>query len=182
MTMPAAVSHLSATPKPTKVFLVATLAVTALAVGDVLRRASGSGIDARTTGYFLLAFTLLFAARVGGQVVVLRRSPGWLPPMGQWNLVPYRLLLPIQLVFLAVMAAIDSQLLSQSGRLATSAPAAGRVLIGFSVVYAVAMIVRYAVRMRRRAEQRWFGGAVPIVFHIVLAAYLLTLGVFHAAG
>ena len=28
-----------------------------------------------------------------------------------------------------------------------------------------AMVVRYAVRMRRRPGERWFGGAIPIVFH-----------------
>ena len=43
------------------------------------------------------------------------------------------------------------------------------------------MAARYAVRMRRRPGQRWFGGAIPIVFHFVLAAYLYVLGSFHAS-
>ena len=41
------------------------------------------------------------------------------------------------------------------------------------------MAARYVVRMTRRPEARWFGGAIPIVFHLVLAAFLLTWGLYH---
>jgi hypothetical protein len=41
------------------------------------------------------------------------------------------------------------------------------------------MAIRYVVRMRRRPDQRWFGGTIPIVFHFVLASYLYTLGCFY---
>jgi hypothetical protein len=34
--------------------------------------------------------------------------------------------------------------------------------------------------MRRRPAARWFGGTIPIVFHLVLATYLYALGGFHA--
>ena len=44
------------------------------------------------------------------------------------------------------------------------------------------MVVRYGVRMRRRPEARWFGGAVPIVFHLVLAAFLFTWGRYNVSG
>jgi hypothetical protein len=33
--------------------------------------------------------------------------------------------------------------------------------------------------MRRRPDQRWFGGTIPIVFHWVLAAFLLVYGVYN---
>jgi hypothetical protein len=39
--------------------------------------------------------------------------------------------------------------------------------------------MRYAVRMRRHSDQRWFGGTIPIVFHWVLAAFLLVFGVYN---
>jgi hypothetical protein len=35
--------------------------------------------------------------------------------------------------------------------------------------------------MQRRPEQRWSGGAIPIVFHFVLAAFVYTLGSYHAS-
>jgi uncharacterized protein len=44
------------------------------------------------------------------------------------------------------------------------------------------MAVRYAVRMARRPGERWFGGAIPIVFHCVLAAWLFVFGSFHAVA
>ena len=56
----------------------------------------------------------------------------------------------------------------------------GRFLIVFSGVYALAMAIRYVVRMSRQPDQRWFGGTIPIVFHFVLASYLYVLGSVYA--
>jgi hypothetical protein len=102
--------------------------------------------------------------------------------MQQWNLMPYRLLVPIQLLFLAVMASIVVGLAREDGRLAEQSVAFGRFLVGLSLAYAATMAVRYAVRMRRRPTERWFGGAIPIVFHVVLAAFLFTWGWYHVSG
>lgn len=162
-----------------KVILVATLAVTAVAVADVLRR---DELSPRTTAAFLALFSALFLLRVVGQVIVVLRAPRWLPPMEQWNLLPYRFLLPIQLAFLAAMAAIVAGLAREDGLLAERHAAFGWFLVGLSVAYAASMAVRYAVRMRRRPAERWFGGAIPIVFHVVLAGFLLTWGRYHVAG
>jgi uncharacterized protein len=138
-------------------------------------------VDPEVAGAYLALFTALFAVRVAGQLVVLRAAPSWLPPMDRWNLVPYRLLLPIQLAFLAVMGGISAGLLADSGFLAEPHRGFGLFAIGVSLVYAGSMVIRYAVRMRRRPEERWFGGAIPIVFHVVLAAFVFTYGVFHAS-
>ena len=52
-------------------------------------------------------------------------SPRWLPPMAQWNFVPYRALLPIQIVFLFAMSLIAADVLRGSGTLGEQSPAAG---------------------------------------------------------
>lgn len=158
----------------TRVVLLATLAASAVAVTDVLRR---DELEPRTAVRYLLLFTFLFLVRVVGQVLVWQRSPAWLPPMREWNLVPYPVLLPIQLAFLAAMIAIATTLERVDPR-----PTFGRFLIALAIVYAAAMAVRYAVRMWRRPQARWFGGAIPIVFHLVLAAFLLTWGRYHVSG
>ena len=158
----------------TRAVLLATLAGTALAVIDVLRRQE---LRPRTAVTYLLLFTFLFVIRVAGQLLVWRRSPSWLPPMQEWNLVPYPVLLPIQLAFLAAMAAIAATLERVEPR-----PTLGRFLIALSVIYAAAMAVRYAVGLWRRPDARWFGGAIPIVFHLVLAAFVLTWGSYHVSG
>jgi uncharacterized protein len=172
------------TPTPTKLVLGATLALTAgVVVLFIALLADDEEIGSSFAGAWLLLPSLLFALRVGGQVVAILSAPTWLPRMesGQWNLMPYRLLFPIQLVFLVVMAWVVVSLLTGSGAAAEPAPDFGRFLIGFAVVYAGAMATRYVMRMRRQPEQRWFGGTIPIVFHFVLASFLFVLGSYHAS-
>jgi uncharacterized protein len=168
-------------PPATNAILVATLVVTVAAVVEFLRRTGGDDVDPQVAGGFLALFTGLFALRVLGQIVVLLSAPRWLPPMDRWNLMPYRLLLPIQLAFLAVMCWIWISLLAERGFVAEPNRGFGLFAIVVSVVYAGSMVIRYAVRMRRRPGERWFGGAIPIVFHIVLAAFVFTYGTFHAS-
>jgi hypothetical protein len=163
----------------TKIALVATLLVTAAATVCVVRRPE---LTAPEAAAYLALFSLLFLLRVGGQVMVVLRAPAWLPPMGQWHLMPYRLLLPIQIGFLVLMALIEVSLLRGWSPLGRAEPAFGRFLIGFSLLYAGVMAVRYAVRMYRRPGERWFGGAIPIVFHFVLAAFLFAWGKYNVSS
>ena len=141
------------TPRATKFALVATLAVTAGALAFFVEAGP------EHAGAVLVVLTILFLMRVSGQLLVLARRPRWLPQMTDWNLMPYPLLLPRAL---------------QGSEL----PGVGGVALSF--VYWTALAIRYAVRMARRPEQRWFGGTVPIVFHCVLAAFLFVLGSYDA--
>jgi hypothetical protein len=169
------------TPAATKVMLVATVVVTVLALGFFLRRAPADEIDPHQAAPYLILFGFLFCLRVAGQLAVLRANPRWLPPMEQWNLLPYRLLLPIQLVFIALIAAIVVDFLAGPWLFAEPNREFGLFLLAVSVVYAGAMVVRYIVRMARRPAERWFGGTIPIVFHLVLAAFLFVWGSYHAS-
>jgi hypothetical protein len=159
----------------TKIALVATLCITVAATAEVFR----NELTARETAGYLLLFSVLFLLRVAGQVLVVLRAPSWLPPMRQWHLMPYRLLLPIQVGFLVLMAVIEVGLVREIRVFVHRDPVFGRFLIGFSFVYAGALLLRYAVRMYRQPRERWFGGAIPIVFHFVLAAFLFTWGKYH---
>ena len=169
------------TPLPAKVALVATVVVTALGLVEFFRRAPAEQIDPRLAGYYLWLFSVLFLVRVAGQLVVRTYAPGWLPPTEQWNLAPYHLLLPAQLVILGVMVWIDASFWDRSGPAVTPRPELGEAVLWFAGVYAAAMAVRYVVRMSRRPDQRWFGGTIPIVFHWVLASYLVVVGAYHAS-
>ena len=169
----------SATPRATKVLLVAVLLVAGATVAWYALAASSD--DPRAAGAALLLLTLLFVGRVVGQVAVALAAPSWLPPMSQWNLLPYRYLLPIQAGFIAVMATVSAAFLrgTVDGLLTEPRRAVGAAVVAVSGVYAGAMAVRYAVRMKHRPGQRWFGGTIPIVFHWVLAAFLLVYGVYN---
>lgn len=169
------------TPWATRAILLVVLALTA-AVDLALMRGALDGRPAAAHAPPLWLFTALFVMRVAGQVLVAWRSPRWLPPMSQWNLVPYPVLLPIQLLLIALMVWIDRAFGAGDAPATARDAGLGTALLGFSAVYAAAMPLRYAIRMARRPDQRWFGGTIPMVFHLVLASYLFVLGRFHAAA
>ena len=169
------------TPAPTKAALIVALAATGAAVGVFVSERGDARIDSSFAAPVLWLLSSLFLVRVVGQLVVLVRNPSWLPPMEQWNLTPYRLLLPVQLAILGVMAWIDVSFSRRDGVPATPSPTFGEAVAAFSYAYAASMAARYAVRMARRPGERWFGGTIPITFHFVLAGYVYVFGSFHAS-
>ncbi len=131
----------------------------------------------------ILAF--LFFLRVLGQVLVAFFDVSFLPPMHEWysGLIPYQVLLPIQIAILALQAEISDELWRGQGVFATPRPRAGTLLRWFSFLYFTAMVLRYALAMiyhpKRLWTPLWFGGVIPIVFHWVLAGYLFVLSQYH---
>jgi hypothetical protein len=170
----------SATPTATKLVLLATLAVTVTALALFLTGAGGE-IDPGYAAPFLWLLSALFLVRVVGQLLVRLRRPAWLPPTEEWNLSPYHLLLPTQIGILALLAWVNASFSLGHGLPVRPRPRLGEGVLAFAAVYAGAMVVRYAVRMGRRPGARRFGGTIPIVFHWVLAAYLVVFGAFDAS-
>ena len=129
----------------------------------------------------LWLFTALLFFRVIGQIVVVIWGPRWLPPMDQWQsgLLPYPVLLAGQAVVMTIMVWIAVDFSRGAGPFVQPRPEMGRFVVWFSYAYFAAMVVRYIIRMTRRPDQRWFGGAIPIVFHSVVAAFLWTFGSYH---
>lgn len=130
-------------------------------------------------------FTILLTARVVGQIVVVMRAPRWLPPMEQWQsgLLPYPLLLAGQIVVLTLMVWISVDITNGAGPFVEPhRPAIAGAIVWFSYLYFGAMVVRYIVRMRRRPDQRWLGGTIPIIFHSFVAAFLYVVGRYHLTG
>jgi hypothetical protein len=125
--------------------------------------------------------TALFAVRVLGQALVAFFDVGFLPPMERWysGLVPYAVLLPVQLAMIAVMLKVVRDFARGAGWFVELRPRTGTSLVWFSYLYAFGMVVRYATTMARQPELRWFTGTIPIWFHLALAAFLYTLGHYH---
>jgi uncharacterized protein len=168
------------TPAFTRIVLVTTVLVTAVALELFLASRRQPMVSERCAP-FLWLFSGLFLLRVAGQVVVRLRGPRWLPPTEQWNLTPYRLLLPTQVGILGLLAWIDLDFARGHGVWVERRAGLGVGTMAFALLYASAMGVRYMVRMVRRPDQRWFGGAIPIVFHWVLAGYLFVFASYHAS-
>jgi hypothetical protein len=119
---------------------------------------------------------VLFLGRVVAQILVATTAPAWLPPMPRWfsGLMPYRFLLPAQIVILVVMTAMTIGVGRRSSPFGTIAADAGGWIVWASYVYAIGMIaraIRYAL-----ATPEGRGVLIPIVFHFVLAAFLFTYG------
>lgn len=131
----------------------------------------------------VLAFlTLLFLLRVLGQALVVFFSVDWLPATEHWfsGLIPYPILLSVQLIMLVGMVKIAADVWRGRGLFAHPRPSWSRLLVIFSAIYAGSMVLRYVLTMIYRPEMRWLGGTIPIFFHFVLAGYLYAWGNFHS--
>ena len=127
------------------------------------------------------ALTAAFASRVAGQLLTTIADVGFLPPFERWysGAVPYPVLLPLQLALIIVMLTIVRDFARGRGYFTILSARSGCIIKRLSYLYALVMVVRYAVTMVLHPELRWFTGTLPIWFHFVLAAFLFVLGYFN---
>jgi hypothetical protein len=132
--------------------------------------------SARAYAVVMAVLLLLFLGRVVGQMLAATTAPSWLPPMARWysGLMPYRWLLPTQIVFLALMTAMTLGVYRESPPLGTLSAHAGAWIVWASYVYALGMVARSIRYARATPERR--GVLIPIVFHFVLAGFLFVYG------
>jgi hypothetical protein len=95
------------------------------------------------------------------------------------GLIPYPVLLPVQVVILCLQARITIDLARGRGWFSMGRRRAGRPLRRFSCVYFAAMTLRYPVSRALAPGAPWFQGLIPIFFHWVLGAYLFILSGWH---
>jgi len=117
----------------------------------------------------------LFAARVIGQFEVFLLAPDWLPTLETWfsGLLPYYLLLPVQIVLLVVMAAMASNPRLRDGSFAADHPRGAGTLRVLALMYFAFMAGRLVLSYLDHGEEFWRHGAIPVAFHWVLALFLL---------
>jgi hypothetical protein len=124
-----------------------------------------------------------FCLRVLGQAVVAYAGVSWLPSMEEWysGLVPYPVLLPAQLLIIALYAKVCLDVSRENGFFVRTRPVFGRGVLVFGYLYLACMVLRYIIRMSLYPEARWFGGTIPIFFHWVLASFIILFGHYHRA-
>jgi hypothetical protein len=135
-------------------------------------------MSAKQAGILLWACLALFAARVIGQLQTVLLEPRWLPDMDAWysGLLPYPLLLPIQIGILMLMAVVAWNPRVRSGLFAQAHPRAADALRIFALIYFAVMAVRLAVNINANRADFWSEGAIPVAFHWVLALFVLVSG------
>jgi uncharacterized protein len=131
---------------------------------------------------FLWLLLGLFCLRVIGQMLVVFLGVPWLPPMKEWysGLMPYRWLLPAQLVIILLFGRVCLEFTRGRGFWVAPRPSLGSGLLAFGTIYLGSMVIRYVLRMSLYPEERWLGGSIPILFHWVLAAFILLVGRYHS--
>jgi hypothetical protein len=131
--------------------------------------------------WLLWMLLLAFCCRVLGQSLIAFLDVQWLPPMEEWysGLMPYPLLLPTQLLIIAIYTKVCRDFTQRDGFFVQTRPLFGRGALWFGYVYLITMILRYIIRMSLYPEARWFGGTIPIFFHWVLASFIIAFGQYH---
>jgi hypothetical protein len=114
----------------------------------------------------------LFVLRVIGQALVAFLDVQFLPPMAAWysGLMPYEVLLPAQMVIVALMAKISLDFTRGRGFFFQDNRFFATAWLWFGCVYLAAMIARALIL---------WDHPIPIVFHWVLAAFVITVGLSH---
>jgi hypothetical protein len=117
-------------------------------------------------------FFTLFVLRVAAQALVAFLEVRFLPPMEAWysGLMPYEYLLPSQLLIIALMARICVDFTRRRGWFFEPRKFFATAWLWFGYLYLAAMIAR--------AVFLW-DHPIPIVFHWVLAAFVITVGLSH---
>ena len=114
----------------------------------------------------------LFVARVTGQALVAFLDVEWLPGMAHWysGLIAYPYLLASQLLIIGVMAKICVDFTRERGWFYGPRRLFAHEWLWFGYAYLAAMLARFLFIGDRM---------IPIVFHWVLGAFLITVGLSH---
>jgi hypothetical protein len=116
----------------------------------------------------------LFVVRVIGQVEVALLSPSWLPPFRAWEsgLIPYSLLLPIQIALIAWLAIIAADHWRGSGYFwVTQGVTRSRLKLIAGIYFAV-ILVRLVITAAIPPHALLERGLIPVIAHWDLAAFI----------
>jgi hypothetical protein len=113
----------------------------------------------------------LFVLRVLGQALVAFAGVQFLPPMQAWysGLMPYEFLLPAQILLIVLMTWICIDFTRRRGPFHAPRRLFAVYWLWFGWLYLAVMLGRFV----------WFGLSIPVVFHWVLAAFMIAVGLSH---
>ena len=124
---------------------------------------------------WMLLLAGLFGLRVAAQLAQAAYEVPFLPPFDDWqgSVIPYPALLATQAGILAAMAVVIARV-----RTDAIAPRPWKRQACFAVggAYFGVMAFRLVAGLTFLSDYAWFAQTLPAFFHIVLAAFVLTLG------
>lgn len=120
----------------------------------------------------------LFCFRVLAQLLQRYLELPFLPPFDAWQsgAVPYGVLLASQILVIVFYAWILQRI---AARRTNPNRLQGRLFFVTGLLYFLAMVLRLAIGLTGLSGHHWFHSYLPILFHFVLAGYLIIAGNFH---
>lgn len=142
--------------------------------------AQHSGADRRHAAILLLLLGL-FMFRVAAQLVQRLWPTPLLPPFDMWQsgTVSYAVLVASQLLIIAAVVAIIVRLWRRRLRPRRNV---GITLLALGAIYMLGAAFRLVAGLSFLSHLAFFRATLPSIFHMVLAAIVLTLGNFHFSG
>lgn len=120
----------------------------------------------------------LFCFRVFGQLIQSFFPVAFLPSFDDWHsgTLPYPLLVSFQFAIIIIFSYTCIRI---SKGLINPMTGKGKKILVLGSIYAIVMLARCFLRMYTFPTERWFGGCIPILFHLILALFIMTLGLYH---
>jgi len=124
---------------------------------------------------YLWVLLSLFCFRVLIQLVQWRFELPFLPRFEAWHsaVVPYPVLLLIQLGIIACFAKIAFQISTSS---IEASRRSGDLWFWFGLAYLGAMLARLVLGLTVLSSHFWFSNPLPTAFHLVLASFVVLVG------
>ena len=129
----------------------------------------------RLTLVLMGVLTAVFVLRVCAQLLQALYPVGWIPEFEDWQsgALPYPILLAGQFGIIGLMSFVLHRVRNGTIR---ARPWKYRVCLVFGGVYFAVMAFRWLAGLTFMAEQAWFAKSLPAFFHLVLASFILLLG------
>ena len=129
--------------------------------------------------WILFLLTILFLLRVLVHFFVRIISVEWFPPESEWlsGALPYQYLLAFQVLILFSLFKVCRDFWYRSGYFYKPNNFLTYWLLPIGITYLLAMVLRYILRMSLYSPERWTGGSIPVFFHWVLAAIVITIAI-----
>jgi hypothetical protein len=126
----------------------------------------------------------LFVVRVIGQIEVVLLPLSWLPPFRAWEsgLIPYSVLLPIQIVLIAWMTIVATDHWRGSGYFWVTHRSTRRRLKIIAGTYFTVMLLRLGITAAIPPHSLAERGLIPVIAHWDLAAFIYLAATSSSAG
>ena len=129
------------------------------------------------TVFILITLLVLFCFRVAAQFIQSVTSVSWLPEFEIWHsgALPYPSLLAAQLLIVSIAVVVIFRIQNDTYRRSVLR---SKVLLVLGFLYLAFMLVRFVLSVTILSEHFWFGATLPAIFHIVLACFIVVVGLY----